>query len=230
MPYKKSQSRKDFEEGTISLKRVTKKISFKSSPLTYEQKQLIYQSAIFLMSPKIEAYSETLIEKIIFNYKSKEATINELPDNIVNKTIIDNQLTYYRNFINNSDERKLLEDISHKSPYYKIFNENERICDFIHASSILATNKYPSLKNMKILYFRIGIKDIIKSIHIKGKKNYKGQLESFLSVREAIAHQEGPSLTFEDVERHLNNLIEMINCIDRVVYSHIANVSGEKYW
>ena len=62
MSYRKSQSRVDFEEGTISLKRVAKRVSFKSSPLTYEQKQLIYQSAIFLMSPKIESYSETLIE------------------------------------------------------------------------------------------------------------------------------------------------------------------------
>ena len=115
MSYRKSQSRVDFEEGTISLKRVAKRVSFKSSPLTYEQKQLIYQSAIFLMSPKIESYSETLIENIVFNYKSKEATINELPDNIINRTIVDNQLTHYRNFINNSDERKLLEKINHKN-------------------------------------------------------------------------------------------------------------------
>lgn len=230
MPYKKSESRKDFEESTKSLMSVTKKVSFKSSPLTYEQKQLIYQSAIFLMSPKIEAYSKSLIESIIYNYKSKGATTNELPDNIINRTIIHNQLAHYRNFINNSDEKKLLESISYKNPYYKMLNENERTCDFIHPNAILATNKYPSIRNMTILYFRIGIKDIIKSIHIKGKKNYKDQLESFLSVREAIAHQEGPSLTFEDIERHLNNLLEIINSIDRVVYSHIANVSGEKFW
>lgn len=230
MSYRKSQSRVDFEEGTISLKRVAKRISFKSSPLTYEQKQLIYQSAIFLMSPKIESYSETLIENIVFNYKSKEATINELPDNIINRTIVDNQLTHYRNFINNSDERKLLEKINHKNHYYKMLNENEKICDFISARTILATNKYPSLKNMKILYFRIGIQDVMKAIQIRGQKNYKDQLESFLSVREAIAHQAAPSLTFEDVERHLNNLIEIINSIDRVVYSHITKVSGEKFW
>lgn len=230
MSYKKSQSRIDFEQGTISLKRVTKKISFKSSPLTYEQKQLIYQSAIFLMSPKIESYSESLIENIVFNYKSREATINELPDNIITRTIIDRQLTHYKNFINNSDERKLLENINHKNPYYKMLNDDEKICDLINAGTILATNKYPSLKNMKILYFRIGIQDIIKEIQIKGKKNYKDQLESFLSVREAIAHQEAPALTFQDIERHLNNLLEIINNLDRVVYSHITKVSGEKYW
>lgn len=230
MPYKKSQSRKDFEESTKSLISVTKKISFKSSSLTYEQKQLIYQSAIFLMSPKMEAYSKSLIESIIYNYKSRGATTDELPDNIINRTIIHNQLSHYRNFINSSDEKKLLESISYKNSYYKMLDDNHVACDFIHASPILATNKYPSIKNMKILYFRIGIKDIIKSIQFKGKKDYKDQLESFLSVREAIAHQEGPPLTFVDIERHLNNLLEIINNVDRVVYSHITKISGEKFW
>lgn len=106
MGYKKSRARIEFEEGTKSLKSTARQVSFKSSMLTYEQKILIYQSVVFLMSAKLETYNESLIKEIIFNYKSKKAKISELPDNIVTKTIIDRQLTHYRNFINNSDEKK----------------------------------------------------------------------------------------------------------------------------
>lgn len=230
MGYKKSRARIEFEEGTKSLKSTARQVSFKSSMLTYEQKILIYQSVVFLMSAKLETYNESLIKEIIFNYKSKKAKISELPDNIVTKTIIDRQLTHYRNFINNSDEKNLLEKISHRNSYYKQISQDEEITNIINANGIIATNKYPSIKNMKILYFRIGITDILKSIHIKGKKDYTTQLESFLSVRESIAHQEVGSLTYLDVERHLNNLLSIIRDIDRVVYSHIAKLSGEKYW
>jgi hypothetical protein len=100
----------------------------------------------------------------------------------------------------------------------------------INPKSVLATNKYPSIKNLKILYIRIGISDIFNEVAKRGQKDYKSQLESFLSIREAIAHQEAPVMTFQDVERNLNNLIDFINKIDRVVYSHIAKVSGEVYW
>jgi len=230
MSYKKSRARIEFEDGTKSLKSTVRQVSFKSSTLTYEQKLLIYQSAVFLMSAKIEAYNESLIKDIIFNYKSRKAKISELPDNVVTKTLMDRQLTHYRNFINNSDEKNLLEKISHRNPYYKQINQNEEITDFINANGIIATNKYPSIKNLKILYFRIGITDILKAIHIRGRKDYTTQLESFLSVRESIAHQEIESLTYLDVERHLNNLLDIIKDIDRVVYSHIAKLSGEKYW
>lgn len=230
MPYTKSQARIDFETGTKSLKQVAKKVSYNSSPLKYEQKLLIFQSTMFLMSAKIEEYTKVLIEKIIFNYRSKNALMSEIPENIRTKVLIDNQLVHYKNFNHNSDERKLLDKINCSKSYYEILNPSNRFSNSINSKNVLATNKYPSIKNFKILYFRIGINDIFNEIAIRGRKDYKSQLESFLSIREAIAHQEAPVLTFQDVERHLDNLIDLINKIDRVVYSHIIKISGENYW
>lgn len=230
MPYSKSQARIDFETGTKSLKQVAKKVSYKSSPLKYEQKLLIFQSTIFLMSAKIEEYTKVLIEKIIFNYKSRNALMSEIPENIRTKVLIDNQLVHYKNFNHNSDERKLLEKINCGKSYYEILNPTNRFSNSINPKNVLATNKYPSTNNFKILYYRIGINDIFNEIASRGRKDYKSQLESFLSIREAIAHQEAPVLTFQDVERHLDNLIDLINKIDRVVFSHIVKISGDNYW
>jgi len=230
MPYKKSQARVDFETGSKSLKQVAKKVSYNSSPLKYEQKLLIYQSTMFLMSAKLEEYTKTLIEDLIFSYKSNNALMSDIPENIRTKTLIDNQLSHYKNYTHNSDERKLIDKINCTKAYYDVLDLTSSFSNSINSHIVIATNKYPSVKNLKILYLRIGILDIFKGIAKRGKKDFKSLLESFLSIREAIAHQEAPVLTNQDVERHINNLIEMINNIDRVVYSHINEISGEKYW
>lgn len=230
MPYTRSQARDDFETGTYSLKKVAKKVSYNSSPLKYDQKMLIFQSTIFLMSARIEEYSKGLIEKLIFNFRSKNALMSEIPENIRTKALIDNQFLHYKNYNYNSDERKLLERINCSKPYYDLLLPTNNFSSSIRANSILATNKYPSVKNLKILFFRLGINDIFQEVARRGQKDYKSQLESFLSVREAIAHQVAPTLTFQDVERHLENLIDLINKIDRVVYSHIVKASGDDYW
>lgn len=230
MPYNKSQARVDFETGTKSLKQVAKKVSYRSSPLKYDQKLLIFQSTIFLMSAKIEEYTKVLIEGLIFSYKKNGALMSEIPENIRTKTLIDNQLMHYKNYNHNSDERKLLERLSCTNSYYDLLDLTSTFSRSISSKNVLANNKYPSVKNLKILYLRIGINDIFQAVAKKGKKDYKSQLDSFLSIREAIAHQEAPVMTFQDVERHLDNLIDLINNIDRVVYSQIVKVSGEKYW
>lgn len=230
MPYKKSRARIDFEVGSKSLSQVAKKISYKSSPLTYDQKLLIYQSTIFLMSAKLEEYTKTLIEDLIFSYKSKNALMSEIPINLKTKTLIDNQLNHYQNYTHNSDERKLLRNISCTKEYYDVLELTSPFSRSINSNAIISSNKYPSVKNIKILYFRIGITNIFFNIDRRGRKDFKSLLESFLSIREAIAHQQTPVLTNQDVERHISNLINMVNNIDRVVYSHITKVSGEKYW
>lgn len=230
MPYEKSQARIDFEAGTKSLKQVARKVSYKSSPLKYEQKLLIFQSSIFLMSAKIEEYTKVLIEKIMFNYKSKNALMSQIPENIRTKALIDKQLVHYKNFNYNSNERNLLKKVNCTMSYYEILNPGTIFNNSINSENVIATNKYPSVKNIKILYFRIGINDIFNEVARRGRKDYKSQLDSFLSIREAIAHQEAPILTYQDVERHLDNLVDLINKIDRVVYSHIVKVSGKDYW
>ena len=226
----KSKARVDFETGSKSLKQVAKKVSYKSSPLKYEQKLLIYQSTMFLMSSKLQEYTKTLVEDLIFSYKSNNALMSKIPENIKTKTLIDNQLSHYKNYTHNFDERKLLGKINCTKEYYDVLDSTSPFSHSINSHVVIATNKYPSVKNLKILYFRIGISDIFNGIANRGKKDFKSLLESFLSIREAIAHQQAPVLTNQDVERHINNLVELINNIDRVVYSHIRKISGEQYW
>lgn len=230
MPYSKSRARREFESETGKLLKLAKKVSYKSSPLTYEHKQLVNQSCIFLLSARIEDFTKILIEDLLYNYRHNGATLSLVPTNIRTKTLLDKQVNYYRSYYNSSDERALLQNIAIDSSYYGIMDNGAGFTTQIFPNNIIGTNKYPSIKNLKILYFRLGINDIINDLNRKAKKDVKTNIESFLSLRESIAHQGAPAITFIDVERHFANILEAINYIDRIVYSHIKKESGEAYW
>lgn len=230
MSYSKSNARKGFEIEANKLLKLAKKVSYKSSPLTYDHKQLVNQSCIFLLSARVEDFTKNLIEDLLYIYRTKGATLNCIPKNVRTKTLLDKQINYYRTYYNSSDERTLLKNISIDSSYYNIMDNGANFTNQILATNIIGTNKYPSIKNLRILYFRIGINDIVNELNRKSKKDIKTNIESFLSLRESIAHQGAPAVTYNDVERHFKNMVEAINYIDRVVYTHIRNESGEVYW
>ena len=230
MPYSKSRARKDFEVESTKLLKLAKKVSFKSSPLTYDHKQLINQSCIFLLSARIEDYTKNLIEDLIYSYRTNGAILEHIPKNVRTKVLLDKQVNHYRTYYNSSDEKVLLKSISIDNTFYQLLDDTVAFTTQVHPSNIIGTNKYPSIKNLKILYNRLGIKDIINELHRKAKKDITTAIESFLSLRESIAHQGAPAITFNDIERHFKNINEAINYLDRVVYSHIKKESGETYW
>lgn len=230
MPYSRSRARKEFEIESNKLFKLAKKVSYKSSPLTYDHKQLVNQSCIFLLSARIEDYTKNLIEDLIYSYRAKGAILQHLPKNARTKALLDNQVNYFRSYYNSSDERTLLKNISIKNNYYQLMDDTVAFSNQIQSSNIIGTNKYPSIKNLKILYHRLGINDIVNDLNRTAKKDIKTAIESFLSLRESIAHQGAPAITFNDIERHFKNINEAVNYIDRVVYSHIKKESGNTYW
>ncbi|OYD43612.1 HEPN domain-containing protein [Sphingobacterium cellulitidis] len=230
MPYSKSRARKDFELESNKLLKLAKKVSFKSSSLTYDHKQLINQSCIFLLSARIEDYTKNLIEDLLYSYRTNGAILEHIPKNVRTKVLLDKQVNHYRLYYNSSDERVLLKNISIDSNFYQLLNDSVAFSTQIHSSNIIGTNKYPSIKNLKILFYRLGINDIIAELHRKAQKDITTAIESFLSLREAIAHQGAPAITFDDIERHFKNINEAINYLDRIVYSHITRESGTTYW
>jgi len=231
MSYSKSSARIEFESEALKLKNLAQKISYNYSPLSYDHKQLIFQSCIFLLCARIEDYTKNFLENILYNYRTKGAKLKDLPENTRIKTIIDHQKDHFKSFYNQEDEKKLIGKLSFSSniSYQLIFDENP-FTNQIRVGNIIATNKYPSIKNLNKVYNRLGIDNITSKINIKASKDLKTSFESFLSLRESIAHQSTTSITIDDVKRHFLNVIEYINYIDRIVYSHICKTSKSIFW
>jgi hypothetical protein len=231
MPYSKSRARTEFESKSIELVALARQISYKNVPLKYDHKNLIFQSTIVLLCSALEEYLRVFIEDLFFRYKSKNATISDTPVNSRTYTLFNNQRVIYESFINNRDEAKILEKLDVRNTYlYSLIDDTKKFTNQINAKSIVNDKKYPSPKNLKILFNRIGIKNIFGETEKLGKKNYELILRSFLDIRETIAHQESTDLTFDDVKRNFKNIMDLLDKIDRVSYRHICILSGQNFW
>jgi RecG-like helicase len=230
MSYKKSKARDDFNSNVLTLLRLSKKASYISSGLDYEHQSLIYQAAVFRTCAAIEDYIKTLFEGIVYESKRNLIPTDKLPMNFLLSTILSEQKTIFESFLNNGDERKAIGKLKNIKEVYSIIEPNNSSHSKISANVILATNKYPSIKNIKKVYMRIGIEDIFTKLHFKSQKDITAQLKSFLDVREAISHQSPPTLTYIDIERHLKNMSSFVNFLDRITHSHFVLIGVKTCW
>jgi hypothetical protein len=230
MPYSKSRSRKAFELNLKRLKELSKTASYKKSNFSYDHQNLVCQSAIFLACASIEEYLKNFFEDFVFELGGNSAVLADIPENLRALKLLKSQSSIFKTFILNGDESKSINAINKAWSNYEVTEDAKLLTNQIKSSDIVGTKKYPSPKNLKVLYNRMGIKDVLNQIAAKGKKDYKSQLESFLSVREAISHQAAPTVTHSDVKRHFKNILDIVNQLDRVKYSQITKVSSGLYW
>ncbi len=230
MPYSRSRARVSFDSNLDKLLSLSRKASYRNKGFSYDHQNLIYQSGIFLACASIEEYLKNFIEDLIFEYRSNGAVLGELPDNIRALVLLLGQKDIFKTYVFNGDETKSLKKLHPSSPLYRISNNNTPIGNQVKAKFVIGTKKYPSVKNLKILYNRLGINNILQQAHARGQRDYTNQLESFLSIREAISHQAPPSLTFDDIKRNFGNIRSLINSLDRIKYSHVVKHSSNNYW
>lgn len=231
MPYSKSRARRDFETTHTELLSLATQISYKKVNLCYDHKNMIFQSSIILLCSALEEYLRICIDDIFYKYKTNGALLSEIPLSPRTFSLFQKQKPIYEAFIHNRDETKALEKLNISNYFlYGVINNNEILTNHIDAKSIVNDKKYPSPKNIKILFNRIGIKNLFSETNRIGRKDYELILRSFLDIRETIAHQESTDLTFEDVKRNFRNIKDLLDKLDRVIYKHICAVSGQRYW
>ncbi|MFT4850454.1 MAG: hypothetical protein ACI83B_003011 [Sediminicola sp.] len=230
MAYSRSRSRCSFEELLGNLLLLSRKASFKSSGFSYEHQNLIYQAAIFSICAGIEEYSKNFFEDYIFECVRGGITFDKIPLNLRLISLLKGQKDLFKQNLFNGDEAKTLKKMASSMSVYDVYQDDFVLNQSIVAGTVLGTNKYPSIKNLKIVYNRIGISDIFSELHRKSQSDITSQLSSFLDIREAISHQTPSSLTYTDIKRHLSNLKNIINYLDRIKYSHLSKISGVGCW
>jgi len=230
MPYSKSRSREAFELNSKTKRKLALEASYKNRNIKYDHQQLIFQSTIFQLCALMEDYFKSLIEDLIYNYKIRGAILNELPTEFRTAQLIANQVGSYQSHLNQPNQSKILKKICVSKPFYSLVDDSIAFTNQIHPTTIINTNKYPSEKNIKKLFQRFGFEDIFKALHSKYHKDFQVQLKSFTDIRESIAHQTPPQLTYQDVKRSFRNMKEIIDRLDRMIYKKIAETSSSKYW
>ena len=233
MSYAKSKSRADYENLSSNLRSLASSTNrIPLTGLTYDHKNLIYQALIVLLSAAIEEYNKTVIEDWFYQLRIQNAHMSQIPINARMYGLLHRTAPHYRNYLYKKDnEAGLIEQLEKaKSDIHCLVNDHSVFSTSYLSKEVWGDKKYPSIKNMCILYNRIGIKNIFDSIAKRYHHNFKNQLESMLSIREAIAHTGSTTVTYTDFIGHIDIVDDFINRLDRVLYTHCCIEAGSQYW
>lgn len=233
MSYAKSKNRIDYESLSANLRSLadsTNRIPL--TGLTYEHKNLIYQALIVLLSSAIEEYNKSVIEDWFYQLRIQNATMSKIPVNSRIFGLIHRTAPHYRNYLYKVEgEPKLIEQLDKaRNDIYSLINDNAPFTTSYLSKELWGDKKYPSIKNMCVLYNRIGVKNIFESLSLRYHHNFRNQLDSLLSIREAIAHTGLTTVTYTDFISHIDFVDLLINRLDRVLFTHCTIVAGSKYW
>lgn len=232
MSYAKSKNRTDYQTLSANLRSLASSTDRLSVGLTYDHKNLIYQALIVLLSSAIEEYNKSVIEDWFYQLRIQNAQMGQLPVNSRLFGLLHRAAPHFRSYLYKvENESKLIEHLDKaRNDISNLMNDNAPFTVQYLSKELWGDKKYPSIKNMVVLYNRIGIEDIFGSLSLRYHRDYKNKLSSLLSIREAIAHTGARTVTYADIIDHINFVDELINRLDRVLFTHFSLVAGSQYW
>jgi hypothetical protein len=230
MPYTASLSRIYFLRQTDDLIRYTKiKSNKKSATIPSDVMQLLFQAAIFRTSALLEEYLKDSISDWLSLASRHGHTCSTIPTNLKWFIVSRTHGPSYKEYYLQNDEKKLLEKLNSMSSD-GFMTDTQPLTGLLNLSSIVGDRKYPSPKNIKALFNRVGIHNIFHHIDSITHRNTEMSLQSFLDVRGAIAHQNPQLLNYPEVTMHIRNVQGLVRAIDRILYKHVIAHNGGSCW
>jgi hypothetical protein len=232
MPYARSRARREFEadaDRCIDVIRRAQRMRIRD----HEVKDYILVAAIVHCSARIEAYLEDLITDWITALNTTPQTTHSLPAALrVRQFISDPLMETIKRFVvfdNEGEHAASLEQLVGTNPM--VFAVDGQISPALDAGKVYHGKKFPSPKNMKALFSRMGVQGIFSQLNRSAGRDMMFLLQSFNDVRNEFAHEgAGIGLNANDIKRKIADAVLFVSHLDRVMYRHIAASSGTQFW
>ena len=231
MSYTKSSARVFFGQQVdeiLGLAKANKKLL----GLTYDQKNKVYQSCIIFLCSAIEDYQKSIIEDCFYKMIQQHVLLSNLHINTRAYVFIKKLVDNFKNYLfDRKNEKSTISSIANsKEMIRKLATDGDCFdMSWLH-KEIWGDKKYPSIKNLPILYNRLGIANIFANLNSKGHKDYKTKLESLTNIRESAAHSSGVAVTYNDVKENCEFVQNFIYMLDKELYSHFSQLAGSAVW
>ena len=231
MAYKLSKARKAFE-GEVDKLIITLQNSKKTKKLNPSFKEHITCSCIILCMAQLEIYVEDVVSNWIGAINRTPTQCSALPPELraffLQRGTISNA---FKKYVFADNETELVQTLSNSfsTELYNL-SSNTALTPSLDPKELLQ-NKYPSPKNLKKYFARIGMTSIFHKLNVAAKTNMELILDSFNDIRTAVAH-DGiiPGASQKDIIVQLKRMKRFVATLDRVVYKHIAFYAPISTW
>ncbi len=233
MAYKKSRPRQDFDNGLTHISTTLRVAS--TSGIQPDVLELVLSSSVLLCSAKIESYTEDIFDKIADALSTSTIKVHKLPLEL--RTYLfgcnDPITSAYKRHVAFGEEKAFLKSMGNylSTSTVASFSNHHSAIPRVSGNQICGKKKYPSPENIELLYNRLGIPNIFANLNKIGKRDVKLELDSFNSLRTALAHTGlGPTMNAADIQGHLSKMQGMIGLIDREISRHCIRWMGMAHW
>ena len=135
----------------------------------------------------------------------------------------------FKRFLALGDEGELVERMNKQVLMFELFDNMKAVPSLDYSGKIIKDRKFPSVRNVDAMFKRLGIPRVFQRLSKRTRTDVELAFQSFMDVRNALAHESPPSITNLDVDR-FGQVGAWIDAIDREFYSHVVRCSGSRYW
>ena len=193
-------------------------------------RDMTYQSAIFQASATLEEYIKQIFDHWLFELKRHSLTGANIPRRARFSYFGRELSDAFSKFVHAGDEKDLAERIQGKTHLIEFALGVSGIAPNLTGEFAYKDRKYPSPRNIKKLYERIGCDNIFHRLSREMKSDAELKLRAFNDVRTAIAHGTAPNLTLNDVKRNLDDVALFIKSLDKVNHKEFSRDFGGGVW
>jgi hypothetical protein len=232
MPYHYSRARKQLIADLGTIKTVlSDAYSAKCSSVTVREFALC--SAVVLTSAKVETYLETLVadwgKAVLAAGLKTDALHPHTRAFLLNEPSVE---SIYKKLGLDGNEGEFIPALARilGTPLFSFSKNGENIPPF-QIARVYSNVKYPSPKNFRKLFRRLGIDPVFAKLNAIAKRDVESLLTSFNDVRTEMAHQGMPvGMTVGDIKARIKDVSLVVGYVDRLFYSQVCKTVGVHCW
>lgn len=229
MRYRISPHRVDFVTRTDQLIRASHMATKGTVPQGV--RDLAYQCSILQTSAAVEEYIRSVFEDWAFKIRTAHGANSAVIPVRTRVAVAKSRLTqHFSTFAYTSDEGKFLKKIERENDLWPFLHGTSQVPQNFDGTVVFHDRKYPSPKNIKVMFSRIGVDNVFDLISQRIQADAEYRLESFNSIRTALAHSNPPQLTYLDVKRNVQTVQELVAAIDRILHKALSSSVGASIW
>lgn len=229
MRYKRSISRDAFDgriKALLSKAIKANRLSQKHNDI----RDIVFQCCILQMSASMESYIKLMLESWAFCLRTNGKSAADVPKRARAHTVAARISNHFSRYSYSGDERELNRSLEGEGQLWRFLCGLDALPTLFGSDILLRDTKYPSVRNLKKLFARIGIDDIFDRLGAVCRMDVELKVEGFQSLRTALAHEAPPNVTLMDVKNYGKDMIRIVGAIDRVVCQHLSKSSGSDCW
>lgn len=189
------------------------------------------QCSILQGSAATEEYIKAIFDAWVFNLSRRDEVKSvHIPIRIRSLMAKSKLEPSFSRYVSNSDERELLHRLAIDTESWVLMSGDAPIPRYFAGSSVYMDKKYPSEKNIKAIFYRIGIDNPMDRLSAIMKADAEYSITAFNSIRTALAHESPPSITYNDVIENLDRIRSLVRAIDRLLFFGLKEASKIDCW